>query len=103
MPLGSPFYVCRRTDHDFGAAIERQDSIVLVKGTRQVGKTSLLARGLARARQTGAQVVLTDLDLFNKSQLVTADSLLLALAETIADQLGLDAASARNLGRAPRC
>jgi DNA-binding SARP family transcriptional activator len=90
VPLDSPFYVRRPADEAFGAAIERRDSIVLVKGTRQVGKTSLLARGLQRARQCGALVVLTDLDQFNGGQLATADSLLLALAETIAEQLGLE-------------
>ena len=45
VPLDSPFYVVRRTDEEFRAAIARRDSIVLVKGPREVGKTSLLARG----------------------------------------------------------
>jgi DNA-binding SARP family transcriptional activator len=44
VPLGSPFYVVRPTDAEFRAAIARRDSIVLVKGARQMGKTSLLAR-----------------------------------------------------------
>src|SRR5207245_2692151 len=51
VPLDSPFYIERRTDGEFREAIRRQDSIVLVKGPRQVGKTSLLARGLQGARE----------------------------------------------------
>ncbi len=90
MPLSSPFYVARDTDEQFAAAVGRHDSIVLVKGPRQVGKTSLLARGLQRARQAGARVVLTDLDVFNASQMASAEALLLALAQTIADQLELE-------------
>jgi len=53
LPLGSPVYIKRPADDEFNAAIERLDSIVLVKGARQVGKTSLLARGLESARRSG--------------------------------------------------
>jgi hypothetical protein len=80
----------RPEDEEFHTAIARQDSIVLVKGTREVGKTSLLARGLQHARQAGASVVLTDFEKFNSSHLESAETLLLALSETIAEQLDLD-------------
>src|SRR5206468_2028626 len=72
-------------DAEFHAAIARQDSIVLVKGTRQVGKTSLLARGIQQAREAGARVVLTDFQMFNVSHLESAETLLMALAQTIAE------------------
>jgi len=39
------------------AAIARRDSIVLVKGARQMGKTSLLARSLQQARDYTFSVV----------------------------------------------
>ena len=65
VPLDSQFYVVRATDEEFQTAIARQDSIVLVKGARQMGKTSLLARGLQQARQAGTQVVLTDFQKLN--------------------------------------
>src|SRR5205814_3674468 len=67
--LASRFYVTRTTDEEFHSAIDRRDSIVLVKGARQVGKTSLLARGLQRAREAGAQVVLTHFQVFNTAHL----------------------------------
>ncbi|MBI3922679.1 MAG: AAA-like domain-containing protein [Armatimonadetes bacterium] len=90
VPLDSEFYIVRRTDDDFLSAIERRDSIVLVKGARQMGKTSLLARGLQQARATGARIVLTDFQKLNLSHLQSIDTFLMALAESLADQLDLD-------------
>jgi DNA-binding SARP family transcriptional activator len=90
VPLQSSYYVVRPTDAEFHAAIARQDSVVLVKGPRQVGKTSLLARGLQRAREAGTRVVMTHFQVFNAAHLASAETLLLALAETIAEQLDLD-------------
>jgi hypothetical protein len=90
VPLGSPFYVDRTTAPEFQAAIVRQDNIVLVKGPRQAGKSSLLARGLQEARQAGARIVLTDFDSLNAEHLTSADALLRTLAHVIAAQLDLD-------------
>jgi serine/threonine protein kinase len=90
VPLDSRFYIVRPADEEFRTAIGRQDSIVLLKGARQVGKTSLLARGLQQARQAGAKVVLTDLQKLSADDLTSAESFYLALADLIADQLDLD-------------
>lgn len=90
VPLHSQLYVSRETDAEFEQAISRGESIVLVKGPRQSGKTSLLARGVQRARQLGAQVALTDLQTLSERQLETADGVLFALAESLADQLDLE-------------
>ena len=57
VPLGSKFYIVRRADEELRTAIARRESIVLIKGARQVGKTSLLARGLEHARASGATVI----------------------------------------------
>lgn len=90
VPLDSKFYIVRPTDEEFLGAIERRDSIVLVKGARQMGKTSLLARGLKMARETGAKVVLTDFQSLNTAHFESVETLYLALAELMADQLDLD-------------
>ncbi|HLK55037.1 MAG TPA: AAA-like domain-containing protein [Chthonomonadaceae bacterium] len=90
VPLDSPFYITRPVDERFHAAIARRDSIVLVKGARQVGKTSLLARGLQRAREAGIRVVLTDFQALPASALASSDSLLRILAADLADGLHLD-------------
>ena len=90
VPLDSRFYILRPTDEKFRTAIARQDSIVLVKGARQVGKTSLLARGLQQAREEGAKVVLTDFQNLNAADLESVEKLLLSFADSFADQLDLD-------------
>jgi DNA-binding winged helix-turn-helix (wHTH) protein len=89
LPLQSHLYITRPTDEEFCRAVARRDSIVLVKGPRQVGKTSLLARGLQQARSFGATVLLIDFQQFNSTAFETADKLLLSMAELIANQLEL--------------
>jgi class 3 adenylate cyclase len=91
VPLDSAFYVVRPADEEFSAAIARRDSIVLVKGARQMGKTSLLARGLQQARAAGARVVRSDFQKLNQQHLESADTLFVKLADSVADQLDLDA------------
>ena len=92
VPLDSPFYLQRNADHEFHAALKRRDSIVLINGPRQVGKTSLLARGLQEARAVGAQVVLTDFQSFNEADLASPEKLFLTLAELLARRLRLTVA-----------
>lgn len=92
LPLDSKFYIVRPTDQEFYSAVARNDSIILLKGARQMGKTSLMARGLQQARKAGARVVLTDFQKLNSSHLQSVDSLFLCLAQAIAEQLDLDVA-----------
>ncbi|HEX5080667.1 MAG TPA: AAA-like domain-containing protein [Blastocatellia bacterium] len=91
MPLDSQLYITRPADEHFRAAIARRDSIVLIKGARQVGKTSLMARGLQQAREAGSRIVLTDLQMMNEADLASVETLFLALAELIAYRLDLGA------------
>ncbi|MDM8555819.1 AAA-like domain-containing protein [Desulfococcaceae bacterium HSG7] len=91
VPLDSKFYITRPADDEFQTAIARRDSVVLIKGARQVGKTSLLARGLQSARDAGVQVVLTDFQKFIDAQLQSLESFFFAVGEMLADQLGVDA------------
>jgi class 3 adenylate cyclase len=82
-------YIVRDTDDEFLRALKRRDSIVLVKGARQMGKTSLLARGVRQARAAGAQVVVTDFQILNATHLSSIENLLQTLAQLICDQLDL--------------
>jgi serine/threonine protein kinase len=90
VPLDSRFYLVRPTDALFLEALRRRDSIVLVKGARQMGKTSVLARGFQQARAEGARVVVTDYQKLNASDLESAEKFFVALGGLIADQLDLD-------------
>ena len=92
LPLHSILYIPRSSDDEFCHAVARHDSIVLVKGARQVGKTSLLARGLEAATMVGAQVLLIDFQHFGPAAFESAGKLLLAMAELIAYQLELPSA-----------
>jgi hypothetical protein len=92
VPLNSPFYLRRPADDEFQAALTRGDSLILIKGARQMGKTSLLARGLEQARQIGSAVISTDLQLLNDSDFETLEKFYLALGNLLdPDQLKVDA------------
>ena len=89
LPLHSRFYISRPADAEFCNAIAGHDSIVLVKGARQMGKTSLLARGLEEARKQGAVVLLIDFQQLSSAAFESADKLLLTVASLIAHQMDL--------------
>ena len=91
MPLDSQFYIARREDKDFADAMRRRDSIVLVKGARQMGKTSLLARGLQQARENGMKCFRTDFQKLTTADFADETTFFRAIAEMIADQLDCDA------------
>ncbi len=90
VPLGSPFYVERPEDALAAANLRPQSSYLLIRGPRQAGKTSLLARLLASARGSGADVVFTDWQKIPQVCLEDARKMLHFLAESIADQLGIE-------------
>lgn len=91
VPLDSPFYLTRPADALAFEALDRRDSFLLVKGMRQVGKSSLLARLLHRAIESGAQVVRSDWQKIPGSALETDRTFLRELAETFVDHLELAA------------
>lgn len=96
VPLGSPFYVVRGADADLEHALKRRDSIILVKGARQMGKTSLLVRGLRQARQAGCAVALTDFQKLSHSDLQDPAAFFPAVADLLADDLELDSPPAES-------
>ncbi len=90
-PLDSEFYAIRAADGELQQALDRRDATILIKGARQMGKTSLLARGLQYARKSGARTAFLDLQKLNASNLADVNSLYLSFAESLADQLDLTA------------
>ena len=89
VPLDSGFYLPRPVDEQLLDALKQHDSIIPIKGARQMGKTSLLARGLAAARESGDRVASIDLQKLSGSNLQSANTLYFTLCESLADQLGL--------------
>ncbi len=90
VPLDSPFYIERPVDNEFRQAIERHDSIIRIYGARQMGKTSLLARGLQQARERGERVVCTDFQALAEADFESTETFLMALARSLKVQLELD-------------
>lgn len=91
VPLDSPYYIVQPADLEFHAALEsREEFIVCVKGARQMGKTSLLARGMQQARQAGITVASVDFMGLNQAALADIESLYKGLGEMIAVNLDLD-------------
>ena len=97
VPLTSKYYISRPADREFHTAVARRDSIVLIKGPRQVGKTSLLARGLQQARQEGAKVGLTDLQALSEAEMQTPETCFVVLAQSLARELNVDPPRSSNL------
>jgi len=91
VPLDSKFYIQRPADALFMDAIRRRDTIVLAKGGRQMGKTSLLARGVAAAREMGVRIGVIDFQSVGAKPLESEESLYRWMAYSLGKQLGLDA------------
>jgi hypothetical protein len=90
LPVDDELYIERQADADLAAAIERRENIVLLKGARQMGKTSLLFRGLKAARASGARTVYIDFQKLNLSQLESLDRFYQSLGEWLAEELDFD-------------
>jgi len=89
VPLDSKYYIVQPTDLGFQAGIQRKEGMLLIKGARQMGKTSLLARGLKQAREAKHPVILLDMQKLNQSALTSAETLYKTLGSTIAKPIGL--------------
>ena len=83
----SPFYVSRSCDTEFLAALEQQESILLIKGGRQIGKTSLQAQGVRKAQELGWRYGVTDFQKLNSSQIASEEIFYKLLAATLGRQL----------------
>jgi hypothetical protein len=91
VPLTSRFYVAREADGDFRDAVRQRHGIILIKGPRQVGKSSLLARGLDAASDLDFKTALTDFQRLSASEMQSPESFYRAVARMLARQLKLDA------------
>lgn len=86
--LGSAFYVARPEDAALlGRVCNPEGDTLIVKGVRQVGKSSLLARAAAAAREGGGQVLHLDFQSLEQGQLKDLDSLLRRIAQEMAKVL----------------
>ena len=71
--LQSPFYVERSSDATALKAIRGRGVTITIKGPRQVGKSSLLVRINAAARESGKRTAFLDFQQFDTAALTNAD------------------------------
>ena len=89
MPADSEFYIERDVDRSAKAAAARPCETIIIKGPRQFGKSSLLARYLSLCRANGKAVAAVDFARFEGSIICDYGSLLNALASQLARRLRL--------------
>lgn len=85
--LDSPFYVQRAADDEVKRLVSAPGRTVLIKGPRQVGKTSLLSRSKGAAERSGHRVVYIDFQLVDTEHLDSLKSLAKYMAHRIARTL----------------
>jgi len=90
VPGDSKFYVRRPADEEFEEALSRHESIVLIKGPRQIGKTSLIGRGMRKADEKGWRYAHTDFQKLSSRQLESETSFYRVVASTLARQAGFE-------------
>lgn len=90
LPLDSLLYMERPVDIAFRDALDRKPMIVLLKGPRQIGKTSLLVRGVDQARKQGARLVYSDLQSIGHESIHSPRDLFSAMSRIISRELKLN-------------
>ena len=91
VPLGSPFYVERDADRRVLAHLTEPGSTVTIKGHGKSGKSSLLARLRAWAREQGWDSCVVNFQGLEAPSLCDAAALFREIAQVLADRLGLNA------------
>jgi hypothetical protein len=79
----SPFYVKRKSDREIIEQIQKKGTTVIVKGPRQMGKSSLLVRAQAEAKKQQQQCCYLDFQFIDQSHLTGLDTLFQYLARKI--------------------
>lgn len=88
--LDSPFYVRRKADDEIIQQIHKTGSTTKVKGARQMGKSSLLARAHAEAKKSHYKSFYLDFQLVDESNLTSIEALFKDLAWKISEALETD-------------
>lgn len=91
MRVDDMFYIERAADHELSLALRRQGQTITIRGPRQVGKTSLLARGIHQAQERlGAKLVYLDFQSIGEAARQSLRDLLRAVSLRLFRALSLD-------------
>ncbi len=86
LAMDSPFYVKRESDTEMDRQMGKTGTTTIVKGARQMGKSSLLTRAKASAVSRGHRVFYIDFQSTGKSILANPELLCLYLAEEMHEE-----------------
>lgn len=89
MALESKFYVERAEDRRGQMAMDAQEGTVIIKGARQMGKSSLLNRMINRAVDQDRQVIFLDFQLFDQPALENRQRFFRQFCTFLSDELDL--------------
>ena len=93
MRVRSEFYIARAADDILQRELSKpHGTTIIIQGTRQTGRSSLLMRGIAQMRQQHNRVVYLDLQVVEPHYLETLDGFLHYFATHLVTQLRLDSA-----------
>ncbi len=90
MTLSSRYYIQRPGDDQVKDCLDRRETVILIQGSRQTGKSSMLARTLEYARNCGVLAVHNDFQTIGESQLSDEELLYKTLAHSLCTQLKID-------------
>jgi hypothetical protein len=96
LPPDSRFYIERLVDPRVLASVAASGSTTVVKGARQMGKSSLLARSLQATLAAGQRACFIDFQLLDESAMVDLNALCLYLARRLQRDLQVDAEPSRS-------
>lgn len=84
------FYIERDCDQPALNAIKRAGETIIIKGPRQMGKSSLLARTVREAINAGKQIAFLDFQFFDKATLTNPDLFYRQFCQLVGDELGVE-------------
>jgi hypothetical protein len=93
--LDSPFYIERQLDQRAARLISKAGVTIRIRGSRQTGKSSALARLYQRARDLEQPAIYLDFQQLDEDLLGSLDSLLHYLANFLAQQLATNESPGR--------
>lgn len=89
LKLSDKFYITREADEKLYKQIAKPGATITIRASRQTGKSSLLVRGLSKARSK-SKIVHLDLQSIPRDELENQDLFLLHLARVINNKLSMD-------------
>lgn len=99
--LESPFYIKRRADEKLERELLRSGTTTTIRAARQMGKTSLLVRGVEVARQQGYPIIFIDFQMIDAMYLKDLDGFLHYLALNIASTMEVEFETVEAIWRIP--